>query len=137
MDNRTADITSKGREALEMAVKILWPNGNKAVHYKIVNLVEEDVGYRKEYVERDDGTPTLILLWAKGNNTQPLPYTLDLNGTIHFIDGWLNTVEYGPQPDHDGDNSKGFRVFADFWGQVANQTYGFIGVQPVWAMHGK
>jgi hypothetical protein len=35
---------------------------------------------------------------------------LDLETTFNTVRLWLDEVEYPPEPDHDGSNSKGFRL---------------------------
>jgi len=51
---------------------------------------------------------------------------------------WLQEVaEYGPEPDHEGDNHKGFYLFTGFWGHVLGNSNGIIGIRPCWAMYGK
>jgi len=40
------------------------------------------------------------------------------------------------QPDHDGDNYKGFRLENDFWGQI-DGCEAFLSIEPIWAMYGK
>jgi hypothetical protein len=146
MDNRKFDIVSEGDEALAMAVKIAWDNapGGKASHYKIVNL-KEDIRYYgnptshhyQDLKEDMDGIPTLILLWHDERNATSLPYPLDAESATKFIKGWLERVERGEQPDHDGDNGHGWRVFTEQWGHVAGHHYSILAVQPEWAMYGK
>ncbi len=152
MDNRRIDVTSVGEDALRMALSLVWPGatGGKASHYKIVNLKQVTTYYgepthrhlveSKEVTEagaKDPGVPTLILLWNAERDALPLPYPLELDETIPFVAGWLKRVPRGSQPDHDGDNDKGFRVFTESWGHVAGHHYAIVGVQPEWAMYGK
>src|SRR5512142_460112 len=63
-------------------------------------------------VEDPKGRPTLVLYHSAASGAQALPFPLDLDGAVSFVWGWLTTsVDYGREPDHDGDNSRGFRVF--------------------------
>lgn len=146
MDNRTIDIVSEGNKALEMALNIVWANcpGGKATHYKIVKLKEEVEYYGsptdRHYTtlkEDKEGEDTLILLWNEEKGALPLPYFLELEEAINFIKGWLKKAEYQEQPDHDGSNGKGWRVFNEQWGHVAGHHYAIVGIQPQWAMYGK
>lgn len=41
------------------------------------------------------------------------------------------------EPDHDGDNDKGFRLFTESWGQVFGEYQAFVAIEPIWAMYGK
>lgn len=146
MDNRTLDVTSLGDEDLALALKLVWPNahGGKATHYKIVNLKEvvDYVGQPTSFhtanqVPAEDGKPTLILFWSAEKDALPLPYPLDLDGSTDFVKGWLKNVDAGEEPDHDGDNKLGWRVFNEQWGYVAGYHQAIVGVQPAWAMFGK
>jgi hypothetical protein len=149
MDNRTIDILSEGEESLALAIKLTWPNapGGKAVAYKIARL-KKIVKYHKnsegevlyhssEWVEAEDGIHSLILFWHHDPKSTPLPYPINLDGAIEFIKGWLDTAEYGKQPDHDGDNHPGWRLFNESWGHVFGSCYGILMIQPAWAMYGK
>lgn len=146
MDNRLVNITSVGEDALAMAIRIIWPNcaGQVAKHYKIVNLAEK-VEYFGEPTTRHytsmredpNGTPTLILLWHEERGSLPLPYELDVNEAVKFVEGWLNKVPRGSRPDMDGDSGNGWNVFTDLWGHVAGHHYAFVGIQPAWALYGK
>lgn len=148
MDNRVIDVTSEGNEGIALALKLIWPNaiGGKATHYLIAPHAWETAYYgHKEcptshstsLVTRPNGTPTLILLWGEEGGANKLPYPLDFGGTTQFIENWLKEVPYGPEPDHDGSNGKGWHMFTEGWGHVANLHYAIVGVQPAWAMYGK
>lgn len=141
MDNRSVDITSEGNADLSAALRLIWPNaaGGKAVGYTMVNLKEEVTYYGEpcthhfnRFVESVGGTPTLILYWHEHSGGTPLPYAMGELSTLPFIQGWLNDVDYGRQPDHDGSNGKGWRVF-----HIPDYSYSFVAIQPVWAWYGK
>jgi hypothetical protein len=68
---------------------------------------------------------------------QPLPYPMDVEAVIAFVAGWLRTAHYGVQPDHDGDNGMGWRIYNEAWGRVWGAHSGVIAVQTAWAMYGK
>lgn len=146
MDNRTIDLVSEGDKDLEMALTIIWNNcpGGKATHYKIMKLKrhtqyygEPKSSHYSEIKEDPEGMPTLILLWHEEKGAQALPYSLELEEAIHFVKGWLKRVEYDEEPDHDGDNEKGWRVFTEKWGHVAGHHYAIVGIQPQWASYSK
>lgn len=146
MDNRAIDITSEGEAALALALRLAWPNaaGGKVSHVKAVNLIEKVTYYGAptdrhitESREAQEGTKTLILLWHEERGSLPLAYPLDIEEAIPFVIGWLKRADRGPQPDHDGDNGKGWRVFTDSWGHVAGHQYTIAAVQPIWAVYGK
>lgn len=146
MDNRSIDITSEGEAHLGLALQLAWPGaaGGKATHYKAVGLVEKVAYYGAPTShhattshELDSGTPTLILFWHEERGSLPLPYALEIDEAIPFVCGWLKKAQRGPEPDHDGDNGDGWRVFTGAWGSVAGHHYSIVAVQPAWAMYGK
>lgn len=78
--------------------------------------------------------PRLIFGWHQSMpHCTPLPFVMDPVGATDFARRWLEVAEYGPQPDHDGDNSKGWRVAND----RCSADYSICWVEPAWAMHGK
>jgi len=138
-----------GNDDLALAMKLIWGSPNrKATHYKISKFTTE-----VKYGDRSNGgqyhyfdlketpdakcTETLILLWHEERNAVALPYPINLAGAVEFTKGWLANTDYGPQPDHDGDNEKAWRVFCDHWGHVYDHHYGIAGIQPRWAMFSK
>lgn len=149
MDNRHIDITSEGTEALAMALRLIWPNapGGKASHYKIGTYRQHTEYYQDTHdkvtshsnriVPDEKGTPTFILYWGDERDSLPLPFPHDLNAAINLIQDWLKEVSYGREPDHDGDNREGWRVFNEAWGHVAGSSYAIAAIQPAWAMYGK
>lgn len=82
---------------------------------------------------------SLVLYWTTGNHEDfhPLPAPLDLEATVSFVKAWLKTADYGSEPDHDGDNSKGWTVFNQSWGHVNHQWEAFVAIEPAWMMYGK
>jgi hypothetical protein len=149
MDNRVLDVVSVGDKALALALELAWHNapGGKATHYKIVTLKERYqywpdkagvvIRHSVNLVEDPTGTPTLILLWHEEKNALALAYPHTLPQAVEFTRGWLGNVDYGEEPDHDGSNGKGWRVFTEGWGRVLSHNYTIVGVQPNWAMYGK
>lgn len=145
MNNRTIDIVSEGHQDLEMALTIIWNNcpGSKATHYKIMKLKENfkyygtPISHYAEVNEDPEGDETLILLWHEQKDALKLPYPLELEDAIHFVKGWLKKISYEEEPNHDGSNGKGWRVFTEQWGHVAGHHYAIVGIQPKWAMYGK
>lgn len=86
--------------------------------------------------------PRLLLFWCN-------PETSKVKGYNRFIcksnaaevspmvEKWLRGVEYGPEPDHDGTNAKGWRVYNENWGHVAGMWEAFAAIEPAWLMYGK
>lgn len=159
MDNFFLDITSEGEQTLELALKLAFSQHSKATHYRVVNLKPKTTYYAR-HVPNDSGNltiegkqysihhcsdnivdpvgiQTLIFYWTEDKDATLLPFPLDLKGAMSFVNGWLNHANYGVQPDHDGDNGKGFRVFVEDWGHVLHNWKAFVAIQPTWAMYGK
>lgn len=66
-----------------------------------------------------------------------LPFKMDAKGAAEFALRWLAEADYGRQPDHDGDNGKGWRLYTDSWGRIAPWHRSIAAVQPCWAEYGK
>jgi hypothetical protein len=125
MDNFHIDITSEGIEEFDQAMKIAFNHapGKKTTHYSI------------------DPEKGFILFWgapANGTTADEFPFPLSHIPATALLWQWLITeAEYGREPDHDGDNEKGWRVYNEDWGMIGNHRYSFVAIQPVWAMYGK
>lgn len=150
MDNRSINVCSVGQEDLTLALKIAWKNvpGRTISHYKVINLTQKTSYYGEpttrhieEYVEDDKGIHTLILYWSNPNkkDVKELPYPLNLDQTITFVEGWLNQVTYPKCEEDGGDISteKGWKLFTDDWGHVQGDWATFVGIQPKYALYGK
>lgn len=153
------DASSEGgADVIEHALSVIWESvpGDKVSHYKLTKIKSKTDYYCDDYngkfegkfaadrthhysedVEGDDGILTLILLWSGENNAVKLPFDLTLPQAAKFIADWLKTIEYPEQPDHDGGNHAGWRIFNDHWGHVAQHHMAVVGVQPQWIMYGK
>lgn len=149
MDNRTIDVVSEGDHGIALAMQLIWKRapGGKATHY-IIDKYESVTKYycgdgvktthhSTDMVKGPKGVLTLIFLWSAEGDSTPLPFPLDLEGATQFAKHWLEVADYGPQPDHDGDNRKGWRIFTEEWGHVAYYHFAIVGIQPAWAMYGK
>lgn len=117
MDNFHFDMTSKGDKTLRTAMS-LFPQRNVT-------------GYRA------DAEKGLILYSADSPRATALPFPMTLEQAADFAHGWLEHADYGREPDHDGDNGKGWRLYTEDWGHVGGEWQAFAAVQPAWAMYGK
>ncbi len=83
----------------------------------------------------------LIFFWNTEHERHPelhdLPFGMDAIGAADFARLWLAEQNYGNEPDHDGDNGKGWRLYNEAWGRVGGHTYSFVAIKPAWAMYGK
>jgi len=144
MDNRVFDVTSEGSLRHVLAIAFANAPGGKATHFLAAKMKEVITYYgeptshhRAEWMEHVDGKPTLILCWHEDRGTSLLPFPLDEQGAEFWIQEWLKHQDYGREPDHDGDNGKGWRAFCTSWGYVGSRHYAFLAVQPEWACYGK
>lgn len=121
MDNFHFDLTSEGPLVKPMEIAFMRPT-------------QRAEGY---LVHREKG---LVFFWYLGGAPDDfvrLPFKLDPIGAADFAMRWLAEQDYGNQPDHDGDNGKGWRLYNEEWGQVGGWTGSFIAVKTAWAMYGK
>jgi len=121
MDNFRIEVVSMVKAHFEAAIAMAFDCHQKASHYKI------------------DKNHGFIFYWAEdeADKAIALPYEMDAKQAAAFAWGWLQKQEYPPEPDHDGDNEKGFRVYNEEWGHVGHSHYAFVAIQPEWAMQGK
>jgi hypothetical protein len=124
VDNFHFDVTCQGNEqfskCLEMAITL---SGHKNVtHYLIDD--KRGLGLFWHYQDKHD---TLL----------KLPYPMKIPAIVQFATNWISQVEYPQQPDHDGDNGRGWRIYNESWGHVWDYHEGVIAIAPVWAMYGK
>jgi hypothetical protein len=118
MDNFHFDMTSRGADALKKALQLFDPQVRRMTGYSTSGN-------------------KLVLYWGDSPQATKLPFPMTLEQAADFAVGWLAHADYGREPDHDGSNSKGWRLHCDTWGIVDGDHYAFAAIQPVWAMHGK
>lgn len=117
-DNRILNVNGESLERLKIAMSLAGES--KAVGF----ANDED---------------RLVFFWTKHEAMRPFPSPLNMDRCAEVAFDWLqSTAKYGQQPDHDGDNEKGWRCFTEGWGQIAKFGYAaFIAVEPCWMMYGK
>lgn len=138
MDNFRIEVKGTERETLSDAIAIAMREncpGGKASHWRVRRSRIKETG-RTRLV--------LIFFWSKPDNcvAHPMLRANRTPGDIADIAWyWLNILDdevVGHDLDHDGQNSRGFRVFTDaHWGHVFDNSYGICAVEPIWAWHGK
>mgnify|MGYP001008776684 CR=1 FL=1 len=122
MDNFQILVQSAGKEDFKLAMKIAFGSRKKAIGFRVT----ESKG--------------LILYWSKTEKKefQALPYEMDCDQAIEFCWGWVQANKpKNAQPDHDGDNDKGFIVYNESWGHVDGDWQAFVAIDVIWAMYGK
>lgn len=122
MDNFRLDITSRGKENLKLALRLT--QRGMVTGY---SLGEASVAGRKR----------LVLYWAPSERAIPFPCALTIEQAAEIAAAWLDSSDYGSEPQHDGSNSKGFRLYCEAWAQIGDDWSAFAAVEPAWALHGK
>lgn len=124
MDNIQFTVTGTGAEAFKTAMTLLMNlrGFHKATHFA--------------------STPEhgLVLFWTDPclSAAQPLPYPMKGDSLVDFAFHWLQDgATYGSQPDHDGENERGWVIYVESWGHVMKSPYAICGVRPYWACYGK
>jgi len=146
VDNHRVDVVSEGRLAPAFA---LFEHPSKAGYSDppprgVVAYCTVGCRAWKEEGLRPPGVwaeaKTLVFFWSATGlpgGAAVLPFEMPLPEAAAFAEGWLRQAEYGPQPDHDGSNGKGWRVFNEAWGHVGGYWQALLAVQPAWAWYGK
>lgn len=152
MDNFRFDMTAEGKETLKEAVALAMKQNRRIRGYAVRPASPAITDEKYNHLNRPAKPLRLVLFWAAiepGNGLKEFadapeqqyvgfPFEMDAAGAADFAIRWLEgAAVYGGEPDHDGDNSKGWRVWNEAWGHVDNQWQACLAIQPVWAMHGK
>ncbi len=100
----------------------------------------DEVKATLEWQGADAQRPRLIFTWVIDPDAGwiPLVTSLSAESALPVVLDWLRNASYGSEPDHDGDNGKGWRVYCEGWGHV--EPYGYqalVAIEPRWAMYGK
>lgn len=153
MDNFRFDMTSEGDAALVAAMALVWSaTGNEgegpqarhrgATHYAVREAVAAVKNAEKPYLDKPGKPLRMVFFNHYSKPDHPgdkvaLPFRLDAKGAADFARRWLAEADYGREPDHDGDNKRGWRAYNEGWGHVDEDHYSIIAVAPSWAMYGK
>lgn len=127
MDNFKVEITSRYLDHLRAGMKIAFDRANLEATHFVLGEQQRDEDYCLSPFMR-------LFTSAQDELCKPLPYPMDCEAATEFVINWLKQVKYLKQPDHDGDNSPGFRVIKDEWN---SHSEGIVTVVACWAMHGK
>lgn len=134
MDNRVLDINGYGQSLLTLALNI-------AIQQRGV----VSSGFRCFKYEPEYG---LILdsYYDPSKGFTPFLAPADAPDVAALVMKWLTTAEadavhltgqWEGDCDHDGDNSKGWRVYVDDWGRVGAHSSPICAVKPTYLWHGK
>lgn len=121
-DNYRFLLCSTGDDHFGKIMRLAFASHSRATHYKVTDK------------------HGLILYWTEpkvDKDAIKLPYEMTAEAATSFAWNWLQQAKYSGQPDHDGDNEKGFTVFNEDWGHVGGQWEAFVAIMPTWQMYGK
>jgi hypothetical protein len=131
MDNRIFNVNGSTLEQLKLAIQLVCMQD-----YKLSNPV---VAWN--FSEKHG----LIFYWkhVEGSHKFPVPVTAESAALIVW--DWLKTDDpwkmqlsgWDADADHDGSNSRGWRVFVEDWGNVDRSSYAIFAVTPAYMWHGK
>lgn len=140
MDNFRFDITARSPEALKLALEVAFELETTKPYvygYLVEPAPKESESAAGGEWGANKAKLRLVLFQYESKRATPLPYKMTFAQALSFVQGWLQNAEYGRQPDHDGSNSKGWRVYNEAWGHVSDDWAAFVAIEPVWALHGK
>lgn len=142
MDNFRFDMVCEGNKTLKAAIALVFSHRSMrgATGYIIRPAHDAFVHDKYKHLNKPKRPERLIFLWSNYESAEgyvPFPFEMDADGCADFASRWLGSVDYGREPDHDGDNGKGWRVYNEAWGHVEDLRATIIAVSPAWAMYGK
>lgn len=138
MDNFYFKMTCEGKETLRRALE-LAARSHKVVGYAVRAAVPEVKDAEKPYLDKPAKPQRMVFFWSASGvaDLTPFPFPMGIEQAADFAHEWLGSLNYGQEPDHDGDNGKGWTVYCEGWGHVDSEYQAFIAVAPSWAMYGK
>jgi hypothetical protein len=117
-DNKILRVSGEGLEKLKVVLSLC--DNQKAIGY---HAIKEQITF----------------FWSNHEQATLFPSPLHLDRVAELASDWLATsAHYGPAPDHDGDNERGWLCFTQNWGHI--EPFGwqaFIAIKPLWLMFGK
>lgn len=139
MDNFRIDITCEGETALESALKIVFEQHRSVCGYAVRPATEEFIHEKYAHLNKPAKPLRLVFFWYASSVADyvQLPFKLDVYGARDFAMRWLAEQDYGHEPDHDGHNRKGWRVYNEAWGRVDEDSGSCVAISPNWAWYGK
>ena len=133
MDNFHIDITCDTREALLLGMRLAF----------MQHPAPRDMGRAMCGYVIDRKGARMVLLWSnyeKISDSVTLPFRMDAEGATDFVSRWLEALPnevFLNDMDHDGSNSRGWRMYVNEWGRVEGYHGSIVAVEPSWAWHGK
>ena len=153
MDNFHIDVVCQGKAELKMAIELAI-KGNRSLKGVKAFLVEDAplnrIIQKTSNAEHLEDAPVwrrgvpekhqrMVLFWWERDTDKAtvLPFAMDHEMATEFAWKWLETLDFGDEPGHDGSNGRGWRVYTTDWGHVDNYRGAICAIEPAWAMYGK
>lgn len=118
-----------------------WPilrvNGESLERLMAVMALSDQKKFEGYAIDTNNGR--IVFFGYKGHkDATPFPTSMSGDFCAQLAIGWLKEARYPAEPDHDGDNSKGWLCYTENWGHI--EPYGFeasLAVEPHWLIYGK
>jgi len=134
MDNRVFNVNGKGLEMLIATLQLAFSQEGRNTTAKAYTI---------------DPEKGLILLWyipdSKTKKINPFLVPLSAEAVAVQVMEWLKTDgawetkldHWDEDCDHDGHNTKGWRVYCEDWGHVGTHHNAIVAIKPAYMWHGK
>lgn len=130
MDNRQFNVNGKGEEDLLATLELVFKQEGKNTTCKAWKITKKH---------------GLILAWHKDDRFTGLPAGMSAKTILPLVTSYLESPEaadveltdWDENEDHDGSNSKGWRVYCEDWGHVDGCFYAICAIKSVYLWHGK
>jgi hypothetical protein len=116
------DVNGDSLSRLQQAMGLLdtWETGN----LKIAGFIVDENRF--------------ILFEYAHDKMTPFPVPMPVSFVACFVYEWLKEAKYPIEPDHDGDNERGWRLYKESWGRVDKYGHGSVcAIEPMWIEYGK
>lgn len=138
MDNFKIALVAEGLNSLKAAFAIAFEHngGSKAKSYALRKIDQDDFSDPLDSLANETA---LVFRWDYNGKTDShnLLFQMNSEAAAEHAHRWLAEQEYKMEPDHDGDNGRGFAVWTGTWGHINGDHYAIVAVAPAWAMYGK
>lgn len=146
MDNYRIDITAEGENVLRKAIDLAMTRRDgdlpcKTLYWAI--RAADDPAKPDPHRRLRNDEPRrerIVFFWheqADDKDRHPFPVLPSTAAIADIVIAWLKTVKRHPQPDHDGSNGHGWRLYNEDWARVDDDSSALFAVHFEWAWYGK
>ena len=123
-DNHVISITGRTEEDFKKALSFFFRKDTDKVNSYTYTVKHGLILFQ-------DGTDI-------GLDATVLPYPMDYNAATDFAWNWWKQARVEEkEPDHDGNNEKGWRIYNEAWTHINGRWEALVAIKPIWAMYGK